>query len=297
LDDKARADRIKQLKTSLTLVNVSLTNAGNKLKDGHVISPSIIEELTSRQAQLKADIERLENGEDLEAPHPSPLTSHPSPEPEGDEYGIPERLRVKRRPYTLSPEALKQRKDAANSPAKADAMKGNRNAWKHGENAKGFLRQIFRPCKSTCTQYPCSLVKEGETEPGEQCIDKVQLAQSLHAFNKALSEGDITDLKDLAAVRLAGGFEVVGQLLQDILQDGTLIKSEKFDKEGGLLGYDLKSHPSLFHLGRLMETLNLSPADFMITPREIAKKETDDEGVKNAADILSRLAGVKKREE
>lgn len=32
----------------------------------------------------------------------------------------------------MSPEALMQRKNAAQSPAKAEGMKGNRNNWKHG---------------------------------------------------------------------------------------------------------------------------------------------------------------------
>jgi hypothetical protein len=46
--------------------------------------------------------------------------------PLGDEVGIPDSLRVKRR-YTMGSEAFAQRKTAGKAPAKSDAMKGNRN--------------------------------------------------------------------------------------------------------------------------------------------------------------------------
>jgi len=67
--------------------------------------------------------------------------------PEEEEVGIPRRLRVKRH-YTMSPEALEQRRKVTRSPAKAEAMQGNRNAFRHGMCARSFIAKM-RPCKST----------------------------------------------------------------------------------------------------------------------------------------------------
>lgn len=211
------------------------------------------------------------------------------------EFGIPDKLRVKRRPYTLTPAALAQRKAAASTLAKAEAMKGNKNAWKTGEHAQGLIRQIFRPCKSTCPQYPCSIVSEGETEPGEACLDKAQFVRSIQAVESALKDGKIDDFKAIAAVQIAGGIEVIQRLIADILEDGTVVKSEKWDKEGVVLGYELKNHPALPFLAKLMESMNMTPQDMMITPKALSKQETEDEGFKGLADVLSRIGrNVKK---
>jgi hypothetical protein len=93
--------------------------------------------------------------------------------PDSESIGLPSNLRVRRR-YTMSPEALAQRKAAAASPVQAHSMEGNRNGWKHGHYAKNFINKL-KPCKSTCPQYPCSLVEEGEVEPGDDCLDKADI--------------------------------------------------------------------------------------------------------------------------
>ena len=70
-----------------------------------------------------------------------------APAAEEEEVGIPHRLRVKCR-YTMSAEALEQRRKVTRSPAKAEAMQGNRNAFRHGMYARSFIAKM-RPCKST----------------------------------------------------------------------------------------------------------------------------------------------------
>jgi hypothetical protein len=246
----------------------------------------LVKKINNGDIGLLPELEQLKKLETWDNPTQSPLIKGENPEGE-TEYGIPDKLRVKRRPYTLTPAALAQRKAAASTPAKAEAMKGNKNAWKTGEHAQGLIRQIFRPCKSTCPQYPCSIVSEGETEPGEACLDKAQFVRSIQAVESALKDGKLDDFKAIAAVQIAGGIEVIQRLIADILEDGTVVKSEKWDKEGTVLGYELKNHPALPFLAKLMEAMNMTPQDMMATPLIIKKQKTEEKKAKGLADIMS----------
>jgi hypothetical protein len=241
------------------------------------------------------DIRRLETLESSASPGPAPdgagasSETYPGATEARDTSGIPEHLLIRPRKYTLSEAALKQRQDAANSPAKTEAMLGNANAWKTGEFARSRIRQIFRPCLSTCPNYPCELIDEGETAAGSICLDKKSFVRSLLALQKAMRSGDLTDLKDLAALQIAGGMEVVSLLIDDITTYGTLIKSEKWNKDGVTLGYEIKNNPSLLPLAKLMEVLNLSPAEMMVTPREIRRQKTEAKKARTLGDIMSGI--------
>jgi hypothetical protein len=212
-----------------------------------------------------------------------------------EEYGIPEELRIKRRPYTMTAAALEQRKAASNSPEKAKAMLGNQNAWKTGEHAKGFIRQIFKPCKSTCTQYPCQLIEDGATSPGEACLDKQEFMHCLANMQSAIKSGKVDDIKDMAALRIAGVWEVVRMLTEDILADNTVVKSQKLDKTGKVIGYEVKPHPSLLSLGKLVESAGLTAPEWMVTPRQIAKEDTDKKTSETLATLMGKVVRVSDR--
>ncbi len=252
------------------------------------------------------DIKRLET---LEAtPEAAATASSPQPSspdrPSGEEGALPpdpaeaeenrksaivERLHIRPRAYTMTEAARKQRSKAASSQAHADAMKGNKNAWKTGQHAQGFIRQLFRPCLSTCPQYPCELIDDGETAAGSICLDKTEFVKGLQALQKALRNNDLTDLKELAALRLAGNMDILGQLQEDILSNGVKVLSEKLDKDGKVIGYELEPNPSLLVLPKLSETLGINPAEWMISPREIKRQKTETRKAKTLAGIMSGI--------
>jgi hypothetical protein len=280
-----KEDKISRLKQELTLVRVSKKNAATLLESGKVVPASNIEDIYNREAAILAQITKLENGEE---PAPSIPEDTKSGEGNAEFEGIPERLLVKKRHYTMSAEAHRQRQQASKSPAKAKAMAGNSNAWKTGEYAQGFIKQIFRPCKSTCPHYPCALVEEGETAPGEFCLDKVEVVKNIHAVQKALETGDLKDFKGLAAVRIAGGMQILNELAEDILKYGTLIKSDIFGKDG-LLGQKIVSNPSLLPYSKLFEVLGVTPTNFMITPKAVKDNDTEKEKAKSITDAMSEI--------
>lgn len=211
-----------------------------------------------------------------------------------DEIGIPANLRVRRR-YTMSPEALAQRKAAGNSPSKSDSMKGNRNGWKHGRYADGFISKI-KPCKSTCPHYPCSLVSEGEVEPGDDCLDKVEVIKFFRAVHTAVKDKNYDDFNELAALQIANTIKVIDMLIEDIIRDGTVLKREKHDAKDNII-VEYVTHPSLLALPKLVADLGLNPAEFMITPRAIARDKNERDVGKTLAEMMSRAGrGLKKKD-
>lgn len=223
------------------------------------------------------------------SPGEAGASSDPGEDPDPDKRAILEKFAVRPRAYNLSEAALAQRRAAANSPAKAEAMKGNANAWKTGEHARSRIRQLFRPCTSTCPQYPCELIDDGETAPGSVCLDKKSFVRSIMALQKAIVNKDLTDLREIASVQIAHGVEVLQLLADDILTNGVKHLSEKIDKDGNVIGNELRGNPSLLAYAKLMEVLNMTPNDFLVTPREIKRQKTEQKKARTLGDIMSGI--------
>lgn len=200
--------------------------------------------------------------------------------------GIPEELKVKR--YTLSEAALAQRRSAAHTSKKKNYHPNSaRNSYKHGRYARDFLSKI-KPCFSTCKKFPCELVSDGSTKPGGDCLDKQEIFGFYRAVHEALANKKYEDWNDLAAAQIAHTVKVLDMLLEDIMRDGTIVKREKYDANGNLI-IDYVPHPSLMTLPKLIADLGMTPAEFMITPRALARKEKDDDEEKGLAALMSRL--------
>ncbi|HAR46244.1 MAG TPA: hypothetical protein DCS05_08785 [Nitrospiraceae bacterium] len=302
---ESKEDKIRHLKKRLTLVTTSLANAINQINAGKVVSASMIDDLTTSQTHLQEEIRKLE------APDPEPPLTQPSPpegrgneeeEPDPEEGADPdpekrriiEKFSVRPRTYHLSQAAIDQRKKATKSPKKAEAMMGNTNAWKTGEHARSFVTRVFRPCLSSCPQYPCELIAEGETALGSICLDKKEFVKGLMAVQTALRTGEMTDLKELMALRIAGNIDILGMLQQDILENGVKCLSEKIDKDGNVIGHELKPNPSLLALPKMTEVTGATPESTMISAREIARNKVEKKKAKTMADIWSNLGFAEK---
>ncbi len=210
------------------------------------------------------------------------------PDPDGYEEppGIPEDLRVpRRRQYTLSPAAIEQRRQAAQQPK--PGMQGIRNNWKHGLYAKDFANRL-KPCKSTCPRYPCTMVGDGITAPGGDCLDKTELLQFFRSVHTAITTKNTDDFNGYSALLIANSMKILQDMQEAILQDGTVLKREKQTREGLQIEYVM--HPALAALPKLIADLGMHPSEFMITPKAIAKQEDEEEGLKTLADLMSGVA-------
>jgi hypothetical protein len=213
---------------------------------------------------------------------------------ESKEVGVPERLRFKRS-YTLTEAALEQRKAASKKSTGPNTEEGKRicanNAWKHGQFARGYILHRVKPCKSTCPQYPCDLVKDNSTQPGGECLDKAAVIQYFSAICEAVKNKQYDDFNELAALTIANQIHVLHTLMEDIQREGRVLKKDKHDKEGKYLGYEVVPHPSLLSLIKLSDSLGITANEMMVTPKAIAKQTDEDEGIKTIADLMSRIGG------
>jgi len=214
-------------------------------------------------------------------------------EPEIDP--VLERLKVKKRSYTLSEAALAARRNNAQLSTGPKTAEGkassSRNNWRHGMYAESRILGLGKPCKSTCPKFPCSLIDEGAVEPGGDCSDKEHLVKACKAIEKALKDGSLDDLKDITTLHMAETLQVIGDLQGAILEFGPYMKSEKMDKDGKVIGYELKPNPALLPLSNLIKAFGLTMPEFMITPAAVERKKSDDKAVETIADIF-RGAGA-----
>lgn len=201
-----------------------------------------------------------------------------------DDIGIPERFRLKRH-YTMTPAALEVRRKGG----KARAAKFPAPNWKHGKYAQSFIVKAIRPCKSTCRDYPCTLIDDGSTKPGEPCLDKSAVIQMYQALNDAIKHKKYDDFNEIASLTIAQSMHTLHMLLEDVIRDGPTLKREKHGSDGKVIGYDYVTHPALLALPKMIADLGMTPQEFMATPRAIAKQGSEEEGAETLAQFLSNL--------
>jgi hypothetical protein len=248
-----------------------------------------------RDAEIEVLRQRIHAGETSLLPQLEALLIA-SPDANQEEDAILARLTVKtKRPYTLTPAAIAARQQNAQHSTGPTTPEGkaisSRNSWRHGLHARKRVMGLGKPCKSTCHKYPCSLVDDGDVTPGDDCLDKEYFLHSINAISRALQEGNLNDLKDIVSIQLSGTLQVIDELQSSILQYGVYMKSEKLDKEGKVIGYELKPNPSLLPLSNLLKAAGVTLPDFMITPKEVARVKTEEETGKSIVDIF-RSAGA-----
>ena len=218
----------------------------------------------------------------------TPIDADPDNDP------VLERLRVKKRPYNLTPAAINQRRQASQLSTgpvtEAGKASSSKNAWKHGLRAHTRILNLGKPCKSTCPEYPCSLVDDGATQPGQQCLDKEYMLSCVEAVSRAVVSGDLSGLKDVAALQMGQSIQVIDELQASILEYGVYMKDEKLDKDGKVIGYALKPNPSLLPLSNLLKAVGMTLPDFMITPAAVERKKSDEDATDTLATIFSAAA-------
>lgn len=213
---------------------------------------------------------------------------------EPDEDPILAQLSVKTRKYTMTPAALEARRQNAQKSTGPTTPEGkdvsSRNAWKHGLHSRNRVLGFGKPCRTTCPHYPCRLVDDGDTAPGKDCLDKEYLAETMNAISAALEKGDLDQLKGVVTLQLGQSLQVIDELQASILQYGVYMKSEKKNKEGVVIGYELKPNPSLLPLSNLLKAAGVTLPEFMATPAAFQRKKSDDDTKETLSDLF-RLAG------
>lgn len=206
---------------------------------------------------------------------------------EEEGIGIPQNLRIRRR-YTMSDNAIKQRRDRRSLGGKASAKKHPAKNWRTGKYARSAITTM-RPCTTACDRYPCELIEIDKVTPGSACLDVAELVETYQAFLKAVKENKLDDYKEIVALDLAQMRGVLNMCLQAVQTDGPRILTEKINTDGDVIGHEIKSHPLISDVAKLAEKLGVTAESAMITEREIAKNTTQKKGIETLAEWMSQV--------
>ncbi len=256
----------------------------DKLLDEH--KQSLAGKILAGETGLSRELEEIIEMEGRRNSNSGSKSVASNPQPE--EIGVPSRLRVPRN-YTMTDAARKARSKGG----KARTRKCPAPNWKHGKYARTTVTAM-KPCKTACEKYPCELIAENKVKPGETCLDMVFVIETYEAIMKALKDKNHDGYNEIAAFTISQSVEVLRMCLEDIIRDGTMVKSEKFNTSGQVIGHDIKPHPSLLVVPKLLAELGMTPQEAMITPRQIAKQGSEEEGVKTIADLIGSVGKLQK---
>lgn len=226
-----------------------------------------------------------------------------------------------RRAYTMSEAALEQRRAASQlstGPKTADGKAASsRNGWVHGRYS-AVHRQAFTgtmtsmaklfgtPCRTTCafhpdnperTDSPCSLVANGLTQAGGNCLDKSIYVDRFDAIMEALQTGENEALHGVFASEIAAALQLMHELRSKVFEDGLMQVIPAIDSEGEvILDPNTKAaapariiaHPALPYIVQLLDKLGINFPELLATPR--AARQAKREG--DTADTLQQILGA-----
>ena len=177
-----------------------------------------------------------------------------------------------------------------------------RNAWKTGEHSKATRAMewqkfglIGKPCTSTCDKYPCSVVDDGLTQPGEDCMDKTVYVEAFDAIMSSLQTRDEQYGHGMMAAQLAQAVETLQTLRNEIAVNGMVIikpyvnKAGEVIKDGEKIVGEPMLNPALPQYIKLLDNLGINLPEMMMTPRSVSKLKDLEDGQDAVADLFSRL--------
>lgn len=209
----------------------------------------------------------------------------------------------------LSEAQLRQRREAAAKSTGPRTPEGkaasSRNAWKTGEHsaAAHLIRDNWavaafaKPCRTTCPQHPCSLVDDGSTAPGGNCLDKTVYLQAFDRLLDSLQNGTADSMHEVLAAEAAGALELLRNLREEIAAHGLTREIPAFDKDGNPLLIDGKpapakiiGNPAIGPYIALLDRLGLNLPELLATPRAVKKIDAGEEVRDAFAELMGGVA-------
>lgn len=229
------------------------------------------------------------------------------------------------RPKALTPAALEQRREAAKHSTGPRTEEGkarsSRNAWKHGlrSRAGSLIAQNWsvgafaKPCRTTCQyhpdnstppEHPCTLVLEGATRAGGDCLDKTVYVQAFDRLLDVMRTGKGEDMHEVLAAEAAGAVELLHRLREEVAEHGLVRELPALTKDGDVVQWvnpktgeretvvgKIIGNPAVAQYTKLLEALGVDLAALLATPAALSKVGERESGEEALAELLGRAFG------
>jgi hypothetical protein len=195
--------------------------------------------------------------------------------------------------------------------------RSSRNAWKHGMNSAAArvtfaqsgaaaMAQVFgKPCVKTCpihpdnpdVEHPCSLVLDGLTRAGSNCLDKSVYVAAIAALTDAMENNELGGVHAMLAAEGAKVMQLLHELMSEITTKGLMVPVPMITKDGRIVRDDMdlpvitdyKPNPMIAAYVKLLGDFGISLPEMLATPQSVNRAKT---GEKAADTFQSMLAGI-----
>lgn len=193
----------------------------------------------------------------------------------------------------------------------------SRNGWKTGMHSQ-VAKQAFaqhgiasmaklwgKPCLTTCPVHPdnpdatnpCSLVLDGLTRAGGNCLDKTVFVQALAALHDAMESGQLGGVHAMLAAEGGKVMQLLHELMGEITNKGLMIPVPMvtkegdvvYDKDGQMVVADYKANPMIAVYVKLLGDFGISLPEMLATPQSRARAKTGEQAADTFQTMMARI--------
>ncbi len=227
------------------------------------------------------------------------------------EAELEQRRAAARAKRTVSPEMIaanRRNAQLSTGPRTPEGKaRSSRNGWKTGLHSgihklhfdagmTSLLGAKGKPCLSTCPKFgTCTLVADGLTQPGGDCLDKERFVQAFDAIIEAVQGGEMAGMHGLMASELAAALQMLHDLRSTMADQGLVIGIPMVSPEGGIVkradGSEVIgkyiANPGYPLMLKQLEVMGISLPELLVTPQSKAKAKVQEE----ATDAMQTVLG------
>lgn len=193
----------------------------------------------------------------------------------------------------------------------------SRNGWKTGLHS-AVAKQAFaqhgvasmarlwgKPCLTTCDLHPdnpnvtnpCSLVLDGLTRAGGNCLDKTVFVHALSALHDAMERGQLGGVHAMLAAEGGKVMQLLHELMGEITSKGLMVPVPMvtkdgdvvYDRDGNMVVAEYKANPMIAAYVKLLGDFGISLPEMLATPQSRARAKTGEQNADTFQTMMARV--------
>lgn len=193
----------------------------------------------------------------------------------------------------------------------------SRNGWKTGMHS-AVAKQTFaqhgvasmarlwgKPCLTTCPMHPdnpaathrCSLVLDGLTRAGGNCLDKTVFVQAMAALHDAMEGGQLGGVHAMLAAEGGKVMQLLHELMGEVTSKGLMVPVPMvtkdgdvvYDKDGNMVVADYKANPMIAVYVKLLGDFGITLPEMLATPQSRARAKTGEQTADTFQTMMARI--------